>query len=36
MTKCPEYVEGMHNLEDGRSEHWMVKEDILDPVVFEM
>lgn len=34
-VQCPEMAEGMHPLVSGSSEYWMVKESVLDPVVFE-
>lgn len=31
---CPDYADGMHALVDGSSEYWMVKESLIEPVLY--
>ncbi len=35
MVQCPDFHEGLHFLVEGSSEYAMVREDVLEPVVFE-
>ena len=35
VIRAPEMADGMFNLEEGRSEYWMIREDLVMPVVYE-
>ena len=35
MVKMPEMADGMHALQEGSSEFWMIREELLEPVVYE-